>query len=467
MANGVEHRRPKVTATTAGVSNAHVDNVITNFGINSFPSIRVGFHDGNIPESGVMKMAGPDVAARVSAQQTAMFTAQAPNNSVEIQDGSGGTLSFNGYVSGPEYSLGIQDVGFNTTLVHEASAVTNLNTSIYNRDLAIFRGQRDFAADIAENLWSILDTMVDRRKHVHPDEESKAIAEQIHTNNTTPLEIWEAICNNSEAEWPELPPLAKTSATLRLNLTSGIADIYKNSYNDFFQSIQQFQAMFSMIYVPSLTAGEMGRFISVENAITGDGEDMKVNVRSIRMSAGPRSIMPLSYVIVRGPKPKDFRNLKHGHVIQRWPKSTQSNGQVVEIGTPSWLPTHLTTARQSSATVGDTLDLSAYQQQLVDGDKKLYQTTFPLVGKLLERWAKQHYVDFALANSYAELVTDLNLGAAPGVRYTVSTPNGTLFKGFLVNVEHGVTSKPTQVSAYTRLRFSHIEAEGFELPSKE
>ena len=122
--------------------------------------------------------------------------------------------------------------------------------------------------------------------------------------------------------------------------------------------------------------------------------------------------------------------------------------------------------KKSTATVGDTLDLDEYEKEKIDEDQKLYEVTFPDVAKALERWAKKHYVDAALANATAEVTTELNVQVVPGKRYTVASPNGVIFKGFLYQVQHGLSSVPRSLQAHTKLIFSHIEAEGFELPFK-
>jgi hypothetical protein len=185
------------------------------------------------------------------------------------------------------------------------------------------------------------------------------------------------------------------------------------------------------------------------------------------MTAGPKNILPLAYVVSRGPKPQTHRDTKYGHIVQRWPKQAQSTGQVIEIGTPSWLPAEIIVPKQSSGSVGDTLDLNVYENEKIEEDKKLYEVTFPEVAKVLERWAKQHYVDFALASSNAKIVTELNVQVTPGKRNTVVSPNGALFKGFLTEVTHTLSSIPRNLQASTELLFSYVEAEGFELPFKE
>jgi hypothetical protein len=464
MSDGIEIRSPSATVSLQG-NPAKVDSLTASFGINAFPTIRVGFHDAAIPASGVLKMAGSDVAARVSSQQNAMFEAQAPNSNLTVFDGVS-NLTFSGYLSGPEYNLAIQSVGFNTSIVHAVAAVSNLNTSIYTNKLGAWRaGDTPMTPNIGEGLLGVLNRLRSEKDPGLPDEESKAIVAQIDGNNSAPLEIWTQICNNSEVVWPELEKLLKYPQ-VKTNLLDMVAGTYLNSYNDFFQTMQQFQAMFSMIYVPSIKEGNMGKFIAADAAVAAEPAALLVRIRSIRMSAGPKAILPLAYVIVRGPKPQNHRDQQYGHIVQRWPKEAQSSGQVVELGTPSWLPSTLVSARPASATVGDTLDLGSYARSQVNTDKELYETIFPEVGQLLERWAKQHYVDFALASAYAEIVTDLNVGVEPGMRYTVQTPGGALFTGFLVHVEHVLSSIPDQLQAHTKLRFSHIEATGFSLPYK-
>ena len=464
MADGVAVRSPSATASLQG-GDVKVDSVTASFGINSFPTVRVGFHDSAIPSSGVLRMAGTDVAARVGQQQSSMFEAQSANSTVSMSDGNDNSLNFSGYISGPEYSLGVQAVGFTTSIVHAAAAITNLNTSIYTNKLGTWRdGDSPMTTNIGESLIGVLDLLKKKQDPGLPDEESKAIVAQIDTNNAPAYEIWKKICSSSSVEWPELETLLEYPQ-IDKNLSDMVAGAYLNSYNDFFQTMQQFQAMFSMIYVPGLGGEDMGKFVGADAAME-DGSDLSVSIRSIRMAAGPKSILPLAYVVVRGPKPQNHRDTQYGHIVQRWPKEAQSSGQVVELGTPSWLPSAMVAGRPTSTTVGDTLDLNAYESGQIDSDKELYEVIFPDVGKLLERWAKQHYLDFALASSYAEIVTDMDLSIAPGVRYNVSSPNGTLFSGFLVNVEHGLSSKPQSLQAYTRLYFTHIEAGDFSLPGK-
>jgi hypothetical protein len=464
MPEGTEVRKPVAKATLQGAA-VKIDALTISVGVNSFPTARISFHDSSIPESGVLKMAGTDVATRVSAQQQNMFTAQSPNSEVTLDDGKEGILTFSGYISGPEYNLGIQNVGFSTEIVHEASAVNTLNASIYRGNLEELRSSESpLKANIGIGLIALLDLMKKETDPGLPDEESKAIVAQIEENNEAPYKIWKKICTDSEVEWPELEQLL-THDSLRSSITENIKVAYLNSYNDFSQTMQQFQAMFSMMYIPG-TAGDSMGYFAPANAAMEDAEDITLKIRSLVMSGGPKALLPLSYVIVRGPRPQIHRSDSYGHIVRRWPDSAQSTGQVVEIGTPSWLPSELVDAQITSETVGDTLDLSAYEEGRVDAEGELYDTLFPEVGELLTRWAKQHYIDFALASSYANIVTDLDVGIKPGVRYNVSSSEGKLFSGFLVHVEHTVSSRPGNLQAHTSLRFSHIEAEGFSLPGK-
>jgi len=462
--SGAEVRIPRATAQIQGI-NARVDTVTTHFGINAFPSVSVSFHGANVPK-GVLSPAGSDVANLVASQQNQMFTSQSANSSIFMDDGKDRTLEFNGFISGPNYTLGVGNVGLNTTIVHSASAVSNLKTNIYTNRQGAFRdGSTPMQPEIGIGLWNILTKLRDTKLHTLPDEESKAIVAQVDANNANALEIWNRICTSSEVEWPELETLLEYPQ-VKTNLLSQIADIYTNPYNDFVQTMQQFQAMFAMIYVPSLEADNPGKFIPASAAVDGDAEDVKLRIRSISMSAGPRNIMPLSYVAVRGPKPQNHRKVQYGHIIRRWPTAPVSTGQVVELGPPNWLPTALVAGRASGDTVGDTLSLAGYKSDRINKDRRLYEVIFPAVGELLDRWAQQHYTDFALANAYAHVITDLDVSAEPGTRYNVSSANGALFTGFLVGVEHSVSSKPQQLQAYTKLTFSHVEANGFTLPFK-
>lgn len=464
MPDGVIVLQPSATAAIQG-QDVSVDSVTITYGINSFPSAEITFHDSDVPSSGVVQVADKDVAARIAAQQNAMFTAQSPDSRVTVNDGTN-SISFSGYVSGPAYRLGIQDVRFVTTIMHEASAVTKLRSSIYTNKKGLFRsGDTPLRSKIGDGLAAMLDLMMKERDPALPDEESKAIVEQIHVNNAKPIEIWKKICVESTVEWPELETLLKYPA-VKTNLQDLIATHYQNSSHDFFQAMQLFQSEFSMTYVPSLEPEAMGKFIPAEDLVNLEPELLPVNIRSILMTAGPKDILPLSYVVTRGPKPQTHRDTKYGHIVQRWPKQAQSTGQVVEIGTPPWLPAEIIVEKKSTATVGDTLDLDEYEKEKIDEDQKLYEVTFPDVAKALERWAKKHYVDAALANATAEVTTELNVQVVPGKRYTVASPNGVIFKGFLYQVQHGLSSVPRSLQAHTKLIFSHIEAEGFELPFK-
>jgi hypothetical protein len=465
MPDGLLVLQPSATASIQGEA-VKVDTVQIVYAVNSFPSVNIGFHDAKIPTGGVVQMADKDVAARIAKQQNAMFSAQSPDSSVTVDDGIN-SISFSGYVSSPSYTLAIQNVGFTTSIIHEASAVNTLRPSIYTNKKGTFRsGETPLKSNIGAGLIGVLDLLMKESDPALPDEESKGIVTQIDTNNQKPIEIWRKICQDSTVEWPELEVLLKYPS-VKTNLQDHVAGIYTNSSpNDFFQSMNQFRALFSMIYVPSLDAGKMGKFISEADAATMDPELLPVNIRSISMSAGPKNILPLAYVVTRGPKPQTHRDTKYGHIVQRWPLEAQSTGQVTEIGTPSWLPAEIIVPKQSSASVGDTLDLNAYELEKVEEDKKLYEVTFPEVAKVLERWAKQHYVDFALSSSTAKVVTELTVQVTPGKRYTVVSPNGVLFRGFLTEVVHTLSSVPRNLQASTELIFSYVEADGFELPSK-
>lgn len=451
--------------------------------INSFPRVDVRFHDIGEPNKS-RSVVPEDLAAKIAADQTSMFEAAA-SASVSMEDGLGGTISFKGFQTNTSYELIYGGVGYSAAAIHTSAIVDTLQTSLYKYGNLTFREIAPLiTGDSTYSSWmtAALDHILERwdataLKTDNLDAISKAFAQRAHTNNEKGLAAWREILKASKDINEHLPSI-KTSALFSGDLVTAIIGIYLNSYGSFLQTIQQFGLQFQLIYVPDMGSG-YGKFICAKDTIQQE-LTKKVHIMRMQLSAGAKSAIPVTQVSVNGLPGNSWRddNLNRSKFlpapsISMFPP-TVTSGRVYAVNFPGWLRLSAAEPEKESKEEGSgPPDPAAYADKRILQDVKFRETIDTTVLKIADEWAKNVYVDMALADSTAQITVPLDLTWELGKTYKVTTEgakgqkNKNLFTGFLAGFSHNLSSSQVSPQAYTSLMFTHVQGEGFTLPGLE
>jgi hypothetical protein len=477
--------RPKASATIGGQSISP-ESVRVTASINSFARVDLRYH--NKTETNKAISAVPETLSQeLAADQKIMFEA-AEGADISIEDGLGGTLKFKGYQTNSSYEITPGAIGYAASIVHNSAVLDTLQTSVYKHGNTYFRdvaslpkgGEKysSWMSVVLEKMISSWDAHVNGTSTVL-DDLSKAEYVRAHENNARGLAAFRkylAACNDPN---PKLSAFAESSEFLKaMNLT--IFNTYGNSYGSFLQTIQQLGLQFQTIYVPDLGDG-VGTSI-VSSSLVKQELSKKVHILSMLLSAGAKNIIPMTQVILsagpstywRADETKKANKFLPGTTVSVFPPGT-TQGRVYVVSAPGWLPTSIT-PRLSAADIEagkGSPDPAAYGDKRTMQDEKARNNMKKPVRDMMDEWAKNVYVDMALADSVAQITVPLDLTWELGKVYKVTTTGAKgqkfkkLFTGFLSAMSHNLSSIHDSPHAYTSLMFTHVQGEGFTLPGLE
>lgn len=259
---------------------------------------------------------------------------------------------------------------------------------------------------------------------------------------------------------------AVQNSSCALLLVESISNVYVSNTDNFFTKVSQFEAMFQILFVPDTTSETAGKFIPYTDVVD-NADDKTVSIRGIDISAGPKSFLPISGVVMNGlPNSDMYLSAPHttGTNIVAYPDPLPTVGKIVTIGAPNWIPRELIIPQTD--TEGTSLNPSEIDLYRKLNAAKLKEVEDSIM-TVAKEFAKSFYINNSLEPCVAGIMTLLDLTWEVGKRYNVKQDGGDLlFSGFLKNVEHRISSRPGSTDATTQLTFSHVEANGFTLPNK-
>ena len=476
--NTVEVRSPRVTV--AGETTDSVEYAATvpiSSSVDGAPAIRYSTH-----KSGGDKVESPttsELIQKIAQAQNAMFAA--PTNSVvNIDDGSGNNVSFNGYDTGPHHSILFGGVNNGKSLVHRCARLFFINTTIYSpddgRQVAEAIKVLDGVSNPCAALKLILEEIIKQFLQSSGEDEgttSFEVRKKIHETNIKIIEEeWYPILDASTESGIPSFSAASANPAIQMPMYDKIASVYLSGASDFSVIISQFETMFQMRFIPGHMGTTPGKFIPM-TALLSDPEDKEVNIISLSMNPGPRKFLTPTAVAIRGLPTTATQAAQAkspaGYNMITWPETPPAGGQTLVMQMPSWLPADLYPLQITKT--GKNLDfdsnfnlMQASQKEIADGST--------LVEKICLDIARLTYNDIALEDASATIVAPLDVSWELGKRYTIKQPSttsggsSTLFSGFLRRVIHKINSRPSSPEASTQLIFSHVEANGFTLPNK-
>jgi hypothetical protein len=469
MANSSEIRSPSAKVQGEATDSISMSwTVPVSSSLLGNPFVKYSIHKPG--GQSAVRPATAEFIKQVAAAQAKMY--ENPElKDVSLNDGKN-SLDFTGYDIGPSYSVAFGTVNNNRALVHKCSRLSALNTSIYTApaDSAAYLGAEEPGEETTPSGYMklVMETLIKNYEENAPEDDiSKAIRDNIHAFNQKILEeVWYPILEDSTKATIDGFSGAVQNSSCALLLVESIANVYVSNTDNFFTKVSQFEAMFQILFVPDTTSETAGKFIPYTDVVD-NADDKTVNIRGIDISAGPKSFLPISGVVMNGlPNSDMYLSAPHttGTNIVAYPDPLPTVGKIVTIGAPNWIPRELIIPQTD--TEGTSLNPSEIDLYRKLNAAKLKEVEDSIM-TVAKEFAKSFYINNSLEPCVAGIMTLLDLTWEVGKRYNVKQDGGDLlFSGFLKNVEHRISSRPGSTDATTQLTFSHVEANGFTLPNK-
>jgi hypothetical protein len=491
-----EIRRPTAFAQVSGIgSSLHVEGISINTGINTWPRCAVSAHK----DSGalVQDVTSDQATSYIGALQSRMFEARtAPDCTLSTTDGKGGSLTFRGFSVGPSYTVTSGQVSPDIEFLGEAAIISGVRPSIYIHGGTEDGGGKPGEFDselpgIATGMYpsqrtiSVLNYLMDRWR-TNPNrslrEFDAAVANivdkvqqpainaffKLLSSSTDELEAWEALSEDTTA-----------AQAINGNINQLIAQILKYPTSDFMANIQRLCSEFELIYVPSLRSGNMGKLIKAEDVLDGEATGKTVKIASMQISLTNRGTLPLQQIVVRGlaspmyehqgyADKKKSNNAKIATVsvaLAAYPEEPYEGGRIADISMPLYIAQHIPVIDGKTLELLElkpNMDVSVYTDEKVVLQDMVKTEGNSIVKPVIDRHARNAYIDAVLTASTVSLSTDLDYSWEVGKRYHVSCEkSGSLFSGFLAGLSHSLSVGAG--SARSTLNFSHVETDGWSL----
>jgi hypothetical protein len=494
----VEIRDITVKATVAG--GPPIDTCTVNIPLNMPPSCVVHFHKREDAENQAADVATTEIAQEIGRLQTSIFSPRVREDaSVQMTDGKGGALQFDGFTSSPEYSLSSRDTSRSITILHKVAMLSGYRPNIYKdvpligtslSDDKFIAGKRvagvTDVSDIATLLLNVNRAMFEQSNDVFLKSGDagyyagsklgkKAYEEQDRVNRIILDQVWLPILRASKntTKWKEfsnLEPLDKISAGRHCLGT------YLLQGEDFFGTLRQFNEAFKMFLTPVFDSRVA--ILELENEyITKKAGSYKAEIIAVRFAGGNYNALPVTNVLVQGGEQTPGNGFSYASAFTNpglaiFPTTSTPGGSIIADTGPPWLSEALTNLEQDLLAyvppIEDTKAVPSNYLSITKNLNKLYdKTILPNRQKLLEDWARKAYVRHSLMKATATLRVPLDLKAIPGNRIEVrNIRDEFLFTGFLNNVSHEMSGLSNNPRAYTTLSFTHVVCPGFQLPFK-
>lgn len=462
------------------------DGVEVTLALGSFTKVVLSRGVGNGSEV-VHNITSGDISKMVEEEQRKTFSErEAPDCIVEIDDGQGNTFKFSGFVQGAGGQVGGGEAGASISAIHRAALMAGYRPDIYQVH-EVTRGDQDTSPSSVTggSVFGRLAAIIDRKVTAWSSDERiysgiarvDAIHDEIDTVNaiTGPvaLELLEA---SEPFTRYELFEALQRFEGANNALNQSLINFLDTRSGNFFTTLKAIGAEFKMLYAPSLD-DSVGVFKKV-SAIFGARESKSCLLVEQSAAIDSASVLPVGKIVVYGLISSEVRP-KTGasdqppglmpDIVAEFPEGPLQGGTCEAVQAPNFVKLP---ARGPWTSTGDELDFDAASGEddsMAEEIAEFVDATAQAFGR---EWAKQAYIDMALASSSCVLTTDLNLSWQPGVFYEVeakSSGDGStmLFWGLLQTAQHTVRRSNKVGVCKTVLTFSHVLAGDLLIPGLE
>lgn len=483
-----ENRRISATANVDGGAGS-VSSYSLSASLNTFAFGQVDFH-GNKGGKESSDILTSELISAMSSEQKRMFGARSKTEvSIKASDGKGGNIAFDGFSVRPALSLqkgsGGALVSRSLSAVHQASVIDAIALSCY-RISGVAKTQADFAIsapDLATRISKVIEFLRKRwSSEASTTGDELAIAKQVDAQNKPLLDYLAKILGASKdsTKLDGLDEILSARPAVNDRINGAIATTLLTQESGFFTTLRQLCHDFQLVYIPSFDPSNLGKLVTSDSLMKGT-KSKAVNLTGISIELGERSVLPVNQIVVMAPTGSAWQpkvaaitgisstqpNLMNWSVVS-FPDKPKGNGKTGIIGLPSWLPSAFSAMTSEFAiqpNAGGGRERGGFAEQRVTRlAESVDSFKTGALKKLITQYAKNVYVDTAMADHRANITCELDFEWQLGQRYEVTSGGTPLFTGTLAGIRHSGGISGESGNASTALNFSYVAMNGFTLP---
>lgn len=484
MPTNVKLAKPFASILIPGLTASAVAADIA-FAAGQAPAAVVGYQTGEGPQA----IFSGDVAADMEKLQALNFSLRlVADSGIRAQDGLGGDLEFRGLCTGPAYGVMPGGVTRGATIASQISLLDRLTTSIYRYDHAeaFESDQLTKGASWAARIKAATEFLVKtgQRRFTDYSGADRERTLQKHAGNlATGLPLWYKLLDASVATTgseglAKLDAGVDASVMINNGIANAILGVLMQPSQRFWNVLEQFCAMFQLVYVPDsgvgylMNTGDVTRMTPIEKALS------PIN---IDLNSATASLLPLQQVFAYAGSVKQWPTQEESErpeIIAGYPATAAATGIDMDVPMPGWLVAADVLGPYSKPTataveepgISDPLDIDSYSSEVSQVVARTRKAMNKSVQMLLDEFLRNVWADVSLASSTAGFSVPLDLSWSVGKRYTVrdSISQKPLFTGWLASVRHSLRINGSTGSmsgdATSALSFTHVTMGGFTLP---
>lgn len=462
--------------------------------VNGDVTVDYSAYSGKQAAEGANRVMDSEIAATMGrAQQASFATRTSADSGLTINDGAGGTLEIEGFLTGPSYTLHRGNVRPTLRISGSGALLEHLKLDIYVGRLGDEGGEEDSqplqgAAEqatgdnLADRLRSLTEKMIrvwEANRQLENDPASSALMDNRHSlNNQGPLALWYRLLSNSTGNLEDLPWLDKLSRSEAYNaqFNERVLSIMRSKALGFSQVMASLAAGFQLFSIPGRD-GSVGELRLLRDQVQGEEKTLRLSSSALMLNgAQPQGLFPVKQVIMRGVASNPFHPTDRdaapavgnhdGQILGAFPTGAAvAGGDVLMVEPPFHMADVLPifdTRPPRATSKEDPAKLSSSLQRI---GTLVNQFQDEVVRAMVEDYCRTVYIDRSLGGTGASYSVPLDLSLWPGDRYRVTAADGSvLFTGFLAGVDHTLARNSGGGEASTNLTFTHMMFPGFNLP---
>ena len=489
----LEFRRPtaKVTWPFGDVSS---DNVAVNVAINANTTVTFTAYTGQEAAASSTRVLAKDAASLMGKAQAHGFSKRTdPDTKLELDDGGGNKLAWEGLLTGPTYLVDPRNIKPGFAAVSRSALLTNLKLDMYASAGARGDANQPMASGIASIEQKVtspnladrladLTRLIIRHWETYKGSErttaSKTLREERHQiNQEGPLQLWYELLENSrdslENAW--LPALAK-KADANNAFNRDMLSLLQGVSRDFQEVISAIASAFQLVHIPGRDGGP-GYLASMYELLTAEPETLVLPATSLMLNGrSGEDLLPIQQVLVLGkpvqgvatdqPWTASYQTDSGDFLVGGFPEDRPSaSGEVLTVPLPPFLSGVIRAFAQGPPKGFSPPASSSLPEQRLRVSSIVQKFQAEVSDKLVLDYCRSIYIDAALGGTATSIAMPARLDLWPGKRYEVRGPSGDpLFVGFLAGIQHAFTRASGQGQAMSTCNFSHILFPGFTLP---
>ncbi len=463
--------------------------------VNSFPMVSANIAETNGAESVKVPVSSEVIERIGKLQQQRLAGRTKPDFNVEADDGTGGKISYKGFISSPILEITKVSTIDKIASVGEAALIDALDLSIYKAGYVTERLENSSNGggeqlkpipaakdgDVPGTLREITNVLVDNFA-VTRNKEYRALSKQLldiqHGINTNgPLDLWQELLGASDVKFESWPAALKKVPTIARQLSENVKLSLTARTPGFWNTIRALMSNFQMYDVPEFDG--VGRFERADKKTADPEVTMEVSVSGISVADGSPRILQPGGVVMMGPAtPAERAEAEANPQIPRivaYAPDPLLQGFIEQAPIPFWLVreggipifgSEVDTRGSTAAGAATGVDLSLPARNIRKKKGLAYKREADTVSEgVMTELCEVMFKELQLQHATAGLTLplDFKLNSNVGKRATIKIrgkdgKDGGSFTAFVTGITHSVDLRAgKQLNSYTQVRLSHAK----------